>query len=350
MVIMKLNLYIGISGIVLVTACSSPETEKTESIETESLYAADYEKGLLSDAQTFFQPLPQVATSESYPITDEKVALGKVLFLDTRLSKDGNNSCNSCHMLDKYGVDNLSVSPGDLGQNGMRNSPTVYNAAIHTSQFWDGRAKDVEEQAGMPILNPVEMNIPNEQFLIDRLSQIIEYQDLFELAFPDDEEPISYENLKMAIGAFERTLMTPSHFDDFVRGNFDALSKAEKKGLNEFIDVGCVTCHTGPALGGNLLQKFGVYGDYWELTGSDPVDLGRFDVTGNEIDKYMFKVPSLRNIEKTGPYLHDGSISDLKEVIRIMGKLQLNKDLTNEQVDNIEAFLKSLTGNLPDIS
>ena len=349
---MKKNL-IYITGTALVIACGSPEpeAEATEEVSTGGLYAEDFEKGLLSKAQTFFQPLPSIMEAESNPVTNEKVKLGKTLYLDTRLSKDGNISCNSCHALDQYGVDNLATSPGDEGKNGDRNSPTVYNAAIHTSQFWDGRAKDVEEQAGMPILNPVEMNIPSEEFLIERLSAVEDYQKLFAAAFPGEATPVTYDNLKLAIGAFERTLTTPSHFDDFLKGDFNALSKAEKKGLNEFIEVGCVTCHTGPALGGNMFQIFGVYGEYWELTGSTNIDEGRFKETGNESEKYMFKVPSLRNIEKTGPYLHDGSVADLQQLIRIMGKLQLEVELTDEQVLNIETFLKSLTGKLPaDVS
>lgn len=343
----KSLIVLGSSLSLLLISCGGndkKEEGKDEPVDAGSLYAADFEKGLLTKAQNFFQPLPDVVESDNNPVTAEKVKLGRVLYMDTRLSKDGNISCNSCHKLDQFGVDNLPTSPGDLGNNGDRNSPSVYNAAVHTTQFWDGRAADVEEQAGMPILNPVEMNIPNQGFLIERLSEVEEYQKLFAEAFPGESKPINFNNLEKAIGAFERTLTTPSHFDDFVKGDFDALSDEEKKGLNEFIEVGCITCHTGPAIGGNMFQKFGVYGRYWEITGSEKIDEGRFAETGNESEKYMFKVPSLRNVEKTGPYLHDGSIDDLDEVIRIMARIQLDKELTEDQVAKIRVFLRSLTG------
>jgi cytochrome c peroxidase len=244
-------------------------------------------------------------------------------------------------------VDNKPTSPGDDGGLGTRNSPTVLNAALHTTQFWDGRAKDVEEQAGMPILNPVEMAIPSEQFLIDRLSKIELYQGLFKEAYPGESKPLTYVNLQNAIGAFERTLLTPSKFDEYIKGNANALSVDEKKGLKTFMEVGCTTCHMGSLLGGNLFQKFGVYSDYWALTGSDPIDDGRFAETGNEAEKYMFKVPSLRNIAETHPYFHDGSVADLGEATKIIAKLNLNIDLSEEQVKDLVTFMKVLTADIP---
>ncbi len=231
---------------------------------------------------------------------------------------------------------------------GDRNSPTVLNAALHSTQFWDGRAKDVEEQAGLPVLNPVEMAIPSEKFLVDRLSGVKMYQDMFAAAFPESKKPLTYENIRLAIAAFERTLLTPSKWDDYLKGNTAALSEQEQKGLETFISVGCITCHTGSLIGGNMFQKFGLFGNYWELTGSENIDLGRMKETNNEMDKYMFKVPSLRNIAKTWPYFHDGSVKDLKEAATIMAKLGLNKDLTDEQADDIVIFLNALTGDLPE--
>ncbi|HAW52059.1 MAG TPA: cytochrome-c peroxidase [Flavobacteriales bacterium] len=332
----------------LISACGGSTNETpAESNEAQAMYVPEHEKGLLEKATRFFTALPSRAESTENPLTDEKIALGKTLYLDTRLSKDGNNSCNSCHGLETYGVDNKQFSEGDLGKNGDRNSPSVYNAALHFAQFWDGRAADVEEQAGMPILNPVEMNIPSEKFLVDRLKGIDTYKEMFKSAFPDDSDPVTYKNLRYAIAAFERTLITPSAFDDYLNGDENALDKDQKKGLYDFIEVGCITCHTGAGVGGNMFQKFGLYGDYWELTGSKVIDEGRFKVSGNEAEKYVFKAPSLRNIEMTSPYLHDGSVSDLSKVIRIMGKLQLNKDLSDEQVKSVLAFLKSLTGEIP---
>ena len=305
------------------------------------------DKELLAKAKTYFSPLPLIAKNADNKKTKQKISLGHKLYFDNQLSLDQTQSCNSCHNLATYGVDNLPTSPGDKGENGDRNSPTVLNAALHTTQFWDGRAKDVEEQAGMPITNPVEMAIPDEAFLVDRLKQDPEYPTLFKEAFPDDADPLSYNNIQNSIALFERELLTPSNFDDYLKGDMTAISQEEKDGMNAFIDAQCITCHSGPLLGGNLFQKFAVYGNYWEHTKGDSTDTGRFKETGVEGDKYMFKVPSLRNISMTHPYLHDGSVADLKEVIRIMGKAQLNVDLSDEQVASIDAFLKTLTAEDP---
>ncbi|MCF8257808.1 MAG: cytochrome-c peroxidase [Flavobacteriales bacterium] len=298
-------------------------------------------------ARGMFKPLPASSENPDNPITKEKVKLGQVLYFDKRLSLDGTQSCNTCHNLATFGVDNLATSPGDAGKNGDRNSPTSLNAALHTTQFWDGRAKDVEEQAGMPITNPVEMAIPNEDFLVKRLKDIDLYQKLFAAAYPDDKAPVSYLNLKKAIGAFERQLLAPSKWDSYLGGHANALSLAEKKGLQTFINVGCTSCHGGELLGGNMFQKFGVHHDYWEHTKSVKVDEGRFTVTGLDADKYMFKVPSLRNVAKTAPYFHDGSVADLNSAVKIIAKVNLNKDLTDDEVKNIVTFLEALTGELP---
>lgn len=300
-----------------------------------------------SKAKVLFGTLPAVAENPENPFTEAKVALGKKLYFDVRLSKDNTISCNSCHNLETYGVDNLPVSPGnDKGTFGNRNSPTTLNAALHIAQFWDGRNKDVEEQAGGPILNPVEMAIHDEKFLTDRLSKLEEYRTLFAQAFPDDKNPIQYKNIQKAIGAFERKLITPSKFDDFLAGNSAALTDEEKQGLKTFMDVGCTSCHIGNVLGGNMYQKFGLFGNYWEATGSKVIDEGKYTVTKNESDKYVFKVPTLRNVEKTYPYFHDGSVADLNKAVQIMGTTQLGKTLTDAQVAEIVTFLKTLTGEV----
>ncbi len=303
---------------------------------------------LQQKANSLFGTLPAVAENPDNPITDVKVTLGKKLYFDKMLSKDNTQSCNTCHNLDTFGVDNSPFSKGNDGEFGGRNSPTTLNSALHMAQFWDGREPDVEAQAGGPILNPVEMAMPNEESVIKRLKGVQEYVDLFAKAFPGEKSPITYDNLKKAIGAFERKLITPSRFDDYLAGNDKALTQNEKDGLSTFIDVGCTTCHMGNLLGGNMYQKFGLFGDYWTYTKSEKIDFGRYDVTKNETDKYVFKVPSLRNIEKTFPYFHDGSIQDLKESVAIMGKSQLNRELTEKELDDIVAFLKSLTGKVPD--
>lgn len=294
-----------------------------------------------------FEQLPKSSVNPENKRTAKKVTLGHRLYYDTQLSLTGNNSCNSCHNLATYGVDNKPTSTGDNGGNGDRNSPTVLNAALHASQFWDGRAKDVEEQAGMPVLNPVEMAIPNEDFLVKRLKGIPAYVSEFKEAYPKEEDALTYHNLQNAIGLFERELLTPSRFDDFLAGNDSALTLQEKKGFISFNLVGCVSCHSGAVLGGQQLQKFGLFEDYAKLTGSEHIDYGKFQSSGAEKDKFIFKVPSLRNIVKTGPYFHDGSVTDLKDAVQIMAKTQLGKTLSPSEVENITAFLNSLTGEVP---
>lgn len=335
---------LSIVTILSVSACGNSEkpAEKTpEQIENERYDAS------LADKLSVFNKLPEEATNTNNPSTAEKIKLGHHLYFDKQLSKAGNISCNSCHNLETFGVDNLPTSPGDAGKNGERNSPTVLNAALHTKQFWDGRAADVEQQAGMPVLNPVEMEIPNEAFLLERLSKSDQYKQLFAAAFPGQKTPVTYENMRLAIAAFERQLITPSRFDEYLNGKKDALTLEEKKGLSSFINVGCTTCHAGEAIGGSMFQKFGVHKDYWELTKSKVIDEGKSKVSGVPEEKYVFKVPSLRNIEKTHPYFHDGSVAGLEEAVAIMAKAQLDKELSDSEKTNIVAFLKSLTGSVP---
>ncbi len=303
---------------------------------------------LWKKAALYFKPLPEAAPNPENPTTAVKVVLGERLYFDTRLSKEGNNSCNSCHNLATFGVDNLPTSPGDRGELGTRNSPTVLNAALHVAQFWDGRAKDVEEQAGMPITNPVEMAIPSEEFLVERLAQDPLYPELFKAAFPDDDPALEYKNVAWALAAFERTLLTPSRFDEYLKGDHDALDQQEKDGLQIFFDMGCSSCHNGVNLGAHIFRKFGLGEKYWEHTQSKGIDEGRFVQTGDEEDKYVFKVASLRNIAKTGPYFHDGSVATLDEAIRVMARLQVGVELEEEQVEDMVAFLETLTGELPD--
>src|SRR5690554_3785306 len=327
--------YLIIFGISVFFGCKN---EKKEIIEDE------YEN-LYPTATTFFQPISSLDLEEP---DANKVALGKHLFFDTRLSGEGNISCNSCHNLNTFGVDNMRFSPGDApGTVGGRNSPTVFHASLHKMQFWDGRAEDVEEQAGGPILNPLEHNTKDEQQLVNRLKEVEMYHELFSKAYGDDD-PITFSNLTNAIGAFERTLIPESRFDKYLEGDQEALSKQEKKGLNAFIASGCITCHSGPALGGQMLQKFGLFHDYWKHTESEDIDLGLFDISERESEKYFFKVPGLRNIVHTGPYFHDGSVEDLSASVKIMGKLQRNVDLTDDEIDDIVAFFGSLSSDIPD--
>jgi cytochrome c peroxidase len=291
-------------------------------------------------ARRVFGSLPDEAANPANPMADEKIALGRMLYYDARLSKNHDVACNSCHQLDKHGVDGEATSPGHKGQRGGRNSPTVYNAAFHVAQFWDGRAADVEEQAKGPVLNPIEMAMPSEAAVLVVLNSIPGYPPLFAAAFPGDEDPVSYDNMARAIGAFERRLATPSRFDAFLEGEDAALSDAELKGLGTFMTVGCHSCHNGAVIGGNAYHKLGVIEPY------ETEDPGRFAVTGSEADRQVFKVPSLRNIEKTGPWFHDGSKKTLDDTIRTMARHQLGRTLTHEQVESIRSFLASLTGEV----
>src|SRR5690554_4146125 len=327
--------YLFIFFIPVIIACKNEHKEVKEN---------DYED-LHPTATTFFQPISSLELEE--PDAD-KVLLGKYLFFDTRLSGEGNISCNSCHNLKTYGVDNERFSPGDApGTVGGRNSPTVFHAALHKMQFWDGRAADVEEQAGGPILNPLEHNIKDEQQLVNRLKEVELYQELFAKAYEGDN-PITFDNLTNAIGAFERTLIPESRFDEYLEGNREALNKQEKRGLNIFIDSGCITCHRGPALGGQMLQKFGLFHDYWKETQSEEVDLGLFEISEREAEKYFFKVPGLRNIVHTAPYFHDGSVDDLRTAVQVMGKLRSEEHTSEEEIDDMLAFFESLSSDIPD--
>lgn len=301
------------------------------------------DKKLLVEALESFKPLPDSLIDQSNPINVAKITLGKRLYLEPRLSINGKISCNSCHLLDKFGVDNEKTSPGHEGKRGDRNSPTVYNAGLHLAQFWDGRAKDLEEQALGPILNPVEMGMKSEADVVAMLKNDKDYIQAFSVAFPGEKDPIVYKNVGNAIGAFEKVLITPSRFDEFLKGDYFALNGKEKKGLKTFMEIGCTTCHEGVGIGGHQYQKFGLVEDY------KMEDKGRFKVTKDEDDLFVFKVPSLRNITETGPYFHDGHIDNLDEVITIMAKHQLGEDITKEQIADIKAFLGSLKGEIPKI-
>ena len=296
---------------------------------------------LIKRANVLFKPLPSAMPAPAdNPTTPEKVALGKMLFFEPRLSKSDGISCNSCHNLATGGVDNLPTSLGHMGQLGGRNAPTVFNAGLEIAQFWDGRAPSLEEQAKGPPLNPVEMALPNKEMAVERLRSIPEYVERFKKAFPEDKEPLTYDNIAKAIAAFERTLLTPSRFDAFLKGDASALSANEQQGLELVISTGCITCHNGVGAGGGMYQKFGIFGKYEH---SD--DPGRYNVTKKETDRSVFKVPMWRNVTRTAPYFNDGAVWNLKDAIRIMATLQLNKQLTDTQVDRIADFLGSLEGN-----
>jgi len=286
-----------------------------------------------------FKPIAQTTAP---PATNpDMIALGHLLFFEPRLSRGGTISCNSCHDLRKFGVDHRATSVGEKGQHGRRNAPTVYNAAEHLAQFWDGRARTIEEQATGPILNPIEMAATREG-VEAALRGVGEYRERFHKAFPEDAEPVTLVNVGRAIGAFERQLTTKSRWDDYLAGQGNALSEEEIHGLRVFLEVGCMGCHTGPQVGASMFQVVG-FVEPWP----NQKDLGRYEITKIPADRMMFKVPTLKNITQTAPYFHDGSGVDLPSAIRTMGRHQLGLELSDVEVSAIVAFFGALEGRLP---
>lgn len=272
------------------------------------------------------------------------VELGKQLFFDPRLSKSGFISCNSCHNLSMGGADNLQTSIGDHWQQGPINSPTVLNSSLSVAQFWDGRAADLKEQAGGPIANPGEMAFTHA-LAVDVLASIPGYVQSFERVFGDPG--VDIDRITQAIAAFEQTLVTPnSRFDQWLQGKEEAISEQELAGYTLFKNSGCVACHNGAALGGTSFQKMGLVEPYKT---ENPAE-GRAAVTGKDEDRFKFKVPTLRNVELTYPYFHDGAAATLEEAVQIMGRLQLGRTYSEEETEQIVAFLKTLTGEQPNFT
>lgn len=272
-----------------------------------------------------------------------KVELGKMLFFEPRLSKSGFISCNSCHNLARGGGDNLPSSIGHNWQEGPIKSPTVLNASLAFAQFWDGRAEDLQEQAAGPIENPIEMAFTHE-LAVNVLTSIPEYRERFKAIY--GSEDFTMTEVTDAIAEFERTLVTPNApFDQWLQGDDDAISEQELAGYRKFKEVGCTACHYGEAVGGQDFQRMGLIEEY----DTDNPSQGRFEVTGDDSDRFLFKTPTLRNVELNYPYFHDGAYWDLGEAVRLMGRIQLARELTDEEVADITAFLQTLTGDRPDI-
>ena len=303
---------------------------------------------LRTQAAAIFKPLPNTMMSPDNAITPEKVALGRMLFFETRVSKDGTVSCARCHLPWLYGTDGLQKPIGAEHRVNPRNAPTVLNAALQISAHWRGDRKSVEDQATQALVGPPSFGNPSYEAAMARIKAIAAYPPLFAKAFPKEADPVTPENWGKALGAYERTLVTPSPFDRYLAGDESALGPDAKVGLREFMQTGCITCHNGVGVGGGMYQKFGLVEDYWKATGSPTPDKGRFDVTKDPADMYVFKVPSLRNVAMTPPYFHDGSVATLTDAVRVMGRVQLGRALTDEQVARIVAFLQSLTGRLPE--
>lgn len=311
---------------------------------TFGLLSCQNEDGQLAQAPVDPHPLFEVLPAEAEDPEDnirtpERVDLGHKLFFEPKLSRSGIISCNSCHVVGAAGVDHRERAIGEGAQVGPRNSPTVYNAAFLKAQFWDGREPTLEAQAKGPIQAHVEMDLTPEE-AIERLERT-GYMPYFEAAFPEEEEPLTFDNLAKAIAAFERTLLTPgAPFDHYLEGDYDALDEEQLAGLQLFQDAGCASCHNGPLLGGNMFMQFSHLGGE---------DMGRQQVTGTDEDQFVFRVAPLRNVAKTYPYFHDGSVPTLEEAVSIMGDYQLERKFNQEEVDQIVAFLESLTGEFPMI-
>lgn len=302
---------------------------------------------LLARAQALFKPIPYgVPELKGNVVTPGRSDLGRMLFFDPRLSKGGTVSCFTCHHLGLGGDDNMSTSLGHHWQKGPRNSPTVYNAVFNAAQFWDGRAADLKAQAKGPIENPLEM-ASDEKTVLAVLKSMPEYSERFKQAFPESEDPVTFDNVGMAIEAFESTLVTPdSRFDLLLKGDNNALTSSELKGLSHFINKGCVACHNGVNVGGQAYFSFGVV-KAPDAKVRPTEDKGRFAVTKTDADNYVFRAAPLRNVALTAPYFHSGQVWDLKEAVSIMGSSQLGATLTPEEVDEITDFLHTLTGKIP---
>ncbi len=295
------------------------------------------------------QPLPTKAPAPANnPTTADKVELGKMLYHDPRLSSSGTVSCASCHNTMLGGEDNRGGSVGVGGQVGGRSAPTVWNAAFNEVQFWDGRAASLEEQAAGPVTNPIEMGMKNWDQVVARLKKIEGYDEAFTEAF--GKNSISKDNATKAIAAYERTLITPnSPYDKYVKGNKSAMTAQQVRGMETAVEIGCTGCHSGPAFNGpGTFQKFPVISNgYFEAQYKFKRDKGLAEVTGKEKDEHFWKVPTLRNIALTAPYFHNGKVKTLERAVKIMAKLQLGKDLSDEEVEDIVAFLNALTGEFP---
>lgn len=312
-----------------------------------SAMAAD-DAAVLKQAQKIFQTLPKDMGAPNSPLANERAYLGRLLFFDPRITVDGNVSCATCHQPALYGTDARTTSIGVKGRAHPRNAPTILNSALNPIVHWRGDRESLEDQATKALGSPITSGQPDETAVLDRLGHTPGYATLFKTAFPDEPQPMTLNGIAKAIAAYERTLVTPSPFDAYLNGNTRALSQREREGLAKFITTGCVACHNGAGVGGGMYAKFGVVDDYWTATGSKEVDKGRFDVTQNTADMYVFRVPSLRNVAMTPPYFHDGSVASLPEAVQIMAKVQLGASLSDDDTLDIVAFLGSLTGELPE--
>lgn len=314
--------------------------------------AENTEQALLNQARSLFKPLPDTAHVDDFPHSKARRELGKALFFETRVSVDGRMSCAACHNPAYHGADSLALSVGVHGKKLPRNAPTVFNTPLLIAQHYGGNRVSVEEQAMKALLSPLAYGNTTYAEAESKLEKL-GYEKKFQTAFPNEAKPITAENWATAIGAFERTLLTPSPFDKYLKGDHNAISKEAKLGLEKFIATGCAGCHNGVTVGGQSYQKFGIVEDYWLATGSKEMeelqgrDKGKFHDTKKPEDTYIFKVPQLRNVAMTPPYFHDGSVTRLDDAVRVMARVQLGQKLNDTDVTRIVAFLNTLTGEVP---
>ncbi|MBB1490445.1 cytochrome-c peroxidase [Paracoccus sp. MC1854] len=304
---------------------------------------------LRAEAADWFEPIPRAAELPSgRPITRARADLGRMLFFDPRMSLSGVFSCHSCHNLGLGGTDQLEASVGHGWQQGPRNSPTMLNAVFNAAQFWDGRAEDLAEQAKGPVQAGVEMNNTPEN-LIATISSMPGYVEAFEAAFPGEEDPITFDNFALALEAFQTTLITPnSRFDQWLMGVDGAMNEQEKRGLQAYMEAGCTTCHAGVNFGGQEYFPFGLV-EAPDAEVRPEGDVGRYEVTQTEEDQYVFRASPLRNVALTAPYFHSGKVWSLEEAVKIMATAQLGTELTEEQAEDITAFLITLDGEQPQV-
>jgi len=320
-----MNRVVGLTAVLMVTLAAAAVTQESTLQRVRELF------GML-------EPVPPKA------LRAPDAVLGRQLFWDERLSLDGRTSCASCHAADAWAADSARFSRDARGRLTTRNSQTVFNAMGQVALRWLGDRKDGATQAEGSITG--SMGLPSTDAVVPLLTKF-GYEDAFRRAFPGDPSAVSSANYARAIQAYLTTLVTPTPFDAYLRGDRNALTADQQAGLEVFISTGCANCHNGPRLGGNSFQKFGVKEEYWLATKSEPVDPGRYAVTKNEADRYVFRTPTLRNIARTAPYFHDGSVATLKEAVQVMARVQLGRALADADADRIVWFLESLTGDIP---
>jgi cytochrome c peroxidase len=329
--------------IALLVTFASVACENEPVKHTKHIAAPPAPTGIAVDSAklSLFAALPDKAAASTNPSSDEKVSLGRFLYYDARLSKSQKLSCNGCHDLAKTGVDGVDFSEGPGKKKLTRNTPTVFNAALQASQYWDGHFENIEDATRAMLVDPAVMAEP-EARLVDTLKSIPGYVDAFKKAYPDAPDP-TLDGAVKAIAAFTRTLLTPAPWDQYLKGEQTALSEDQKKGFLKFVDVGCPTCHVGALVGATMFQKLGK-----EKPWPNQADKGRSTVTKSPSDDMMFKVSSLRNVEHTAPYFHDASAKTLEEAVKTMASRQLAKELGDDDVTAIVVFLKSLSGTVPE--